>query len=280
MATEGTILSAGDGASRAMPVPEGLVLDVAGHRLEVRHAPNDNEEQVTITGLQIIEPMHFDRCPICLTPNPTSKEHIPPRSVGGRVMTLTCKPCNSDFGGRVEPDLYSWCLDALVNTRASGTGAPGRRRLPTVYRRETQDGQFILLVEGEVDPAVTTMLDAGDLTWEVRLPQMLLVRAAALKSAYLAACLTVRGIPDSPTSRKVRDLLRATRDGASPAEADPDGMLSGVRLARTLRAPREHPVLLGHDPANPSGRHIVLAGRIAVSWPLDDVDPDSLLDVP
>ena len=46
----------------------------------------------------LVDGFTFDLCPICLDPEPTSEEHVPPQSLGGRVMTLTCNRCNNDLG--------------------------------------------------------------------------------------------------------------------------------------------------------------------------------------
>lgn len=51
-------------------------------------------------------------CPICLTPFTTealankslSSEHVPPQSVGGRELLLTCKVCNNSAGTKLDAD--------------------------------------------------------------------------------------------------------------------------------------------------------------------------------
>lgn len=51
-------------------------------------------------------------CPICLDPLPAvavadgrlTAEHVPPKSVGGRELVLTCKPCNNTSGTRLDAD--------------------------------------------------------------------------------------------------------------------------------------------------------------------------------
>lgn len=45
-------------------------------------------------------------CPICLdvvrNPNKLSREHVPPRTIGGKVLCLLCKTCNSSAGQSVD----------------------------------------------------------------------------------------------------------------------------------------------------------------------------------
>ncbi len=51
-------------------------------------------------------------CPICLTPftiealadKRLSAEHVPPKSVGGRELLLTCKVCNNSAGTKLHAD--------------------------------------------------------------------------------------------------------------------------------------------------------------------------------
>ena len=57
-------------------------------------------------------------CPLCLkqfgrVPNLSeivAREHIIPRSLGGRLVTLTCKSCNNSDGTRIESDLVQRVL--------------------------------------------------------------------------------------------------------------------------------------------------------------------------
>src|SRR5690348_9023542 len=59
-------------------------------------------------------PLHrFYVCPICLrafaeealTDGLLTREHAPPRSVGGQRLALTCKSCNSTAGYAADSDL-------------------------------------------------------------------------------------------------------------------------------------------------------------------------------
>lgn len=177
MGIESEIVSVGDGVRRGVPVPAGMTTGLPdGQVLEVRHAAALDAEKFAVRGLRPVNRQQFDRCPICHAPAPTSKEHVPQGSVGGQVMTLTCTACNNGFGSKVESEFSAWCVDALVGTRASGSAAPGRRRMPTIYRRETPDGRFMLLVDRDVDPAVRALMEAGEFMCEFRPPSMPLVQ--------------------------------------------------------------------------------------------------------
>lgn len=69
-------------------------------------------------------------CPLCLRtfdraaledrgPNGLSEEHVVPRSVGGRICTLTCRRCNNTDGSRIDSQLE---LDMRLRQFAAGTG--------------------------------------------------------------------------------------------------------------------------------------------------------------
>lgn len=64
--------------------------------------------QVDFRVLAVATRVEFDRCPICLSPAPTSEEHVPPESLGGTKTTLTCAPCNNGFGSHLEAVLLDW----------------------------------------------------------------------------------------------------------------------------------------------------------------------------
>lgn len=76
-----------------------------------------------------IRPDEYDSptysCPICLTPFTSdalsdgrlSSEHVPPASVGGRQLLLTCKSCNNSSGTKLDADAH---LKELVRSAMSG----------------------------------------------------------------------------------------------------------------------------------------------------------------
>jgi HNH endonuclease len=65
-------------------------------------------------------------CPICLTPftvdaladGRLSSEHVPPESVGGHELVLTCKRCNNSAGTKLDADA---AVKELVRSAMAGT---------------------------------------------------------------------------------------------------------------------------------------------------------------
>jgi hypothetical protein len=212
----------------------------------------------------------FDRCPICLTPDPKDREHVPPEALGGSVMTATCRRCNNQFGTVAESDLVDWYEDALQRVAFSHDEVQGARKTARLLVRATPEGRFVLLPEGVVDPQITDKFDAGatfDLHYSP--PDLRRVRIAALKSAYLGACLVTGEILTTPEADQVRAELLAARDLRRR-----DAMTLGP-AARAIRIARSHgPASPGHvalvhaQPSNNSDPHfaISLAGTLLVSW--------------
>lgn len=74
-------------------------------------------------------------CPICLHAFPTQSlsvgvltdEHVPARSIGGRPLVLTCKPCNTRAGAIL--DIHAEVREAVIDF---ATGATGGRSLRAV----------------------------------------------------------------------------------------------------------------------------------------------------
>jgi len=70
-------------------------------------------------------------CPLCkgafsqeaLASGELTLEHIPPKSVGGRALALTCKPCNNTAGHRVDAALHRRAqVDAFSELLLQGVG--------------------------------------------------------------------------------------------------------------------------------------------------------------
>ena len=57
-------------------------------------------------------------CPICLEvfrdPNELTREHVPPRSTGGKVLCLLCRACNSTAGSSMDAALHERAEAARV----------------------------------------------------------------------------------------------------------------------------------------------------------------------
>jgi hypothetical protein len=71
-------------------------------------------------------------CPICLTPftvealadNRLSAEHVPPKSVGGHELVLTCTVCNNSAGTKL--DAHAKIKEDVRIAMAGGIGRPHR----------------------------------------------------------------------------------------------------------------------------------------------------------
>jgi hypothetical protein len=83
----------------------------------------------------------FYVCPQCLKAFPpeawerefVTREHVPPKNVGGHRLTLTCKPCNNVVGGsdldahmRLEADFYDFVSGNLSEARVHLRTEAGR----------------------------------------------------------------------------------------------------------------------------------------------------------
>ena len=112
---------------------------------------------------------------------------MPQAPLGGSVMTMTCEPCNSLLGSRVETELQDWFDHVLVDLRFAHEDVPGPRKAPKVFFREGRDGSAIFLDEPD-DPEIMKMIRSGTFWLDFRPPDPSRFKLAALKHAYLAAC--------------------------------------------------------------------------------------------
>ena len=74
-------------------------------------------------------PTNFSRCILCLVNPPASKEHIFPKSIGGRFQArILCAPCNNNRCAEIVASIQkdSWYLTALTNLK---------NELPDLYNR-------------------------------------------------------------------------------------------------------------------------------------------------
>lgn len=261
---------------KGLPAIHELDLEAEdGTTMQLRPPRSPGEVTARASLVASIEYAEFPVCPICLTQGPTSREHVPQQTVGGQIRTLTCERCNNGLGSRIETHLLDW-YDHALRASYSSAGVPGRRRGPRLLRRELPSGEFVLFPDvGHADPAVHDMLVSGELTLHVDPLDMQRVRLAAMKHAYLAACLLLGGIPFTDEADRIREALVAARD-ASPRDMLSDcAEADRLVLARTGVAPQGPPLalMLEHVEDGP-GRHVLsLAGTIVVSWPFMDIPP-------
>lgn len=220
-------------------------------------------------------------CPICIDGDPTHKEHVPQKNLGGRAMTTTCQACNNGLGSKVEAELQNWFDHALTRVAFDHDGeVPGKRRAPTIYYRRDEDSDaFALFVDGELTPEVRHMFASGHLNINYREPDPRRYRLALLKHAYLSACLHLRFVPDSKEARAIRAALIAARD--TPRNERPPESEAARRLAvyRSHVGTQGPPLALvarrAADEETEPEVLISLAGALFVSWPFTDLPPGS-----
>ncbi|HSV65286.1 MAG TPA: HNH endonuclease [Mycobacteriales bacterium] len=247
-------------SSLSVNLPDGYVLS-AGRHYDLA-APS-----VQVTTFHEIKSRIFDVCPICGA-LPTREEHVPPLSMGGAFMTKTCEPCNSRLGSYVEADLADWLNDVLTFPTFSADGVRGGRRSGRVFFRITPNGEFIFLMDGRFDPAISIMLEGGRVKIVASFPDVNRYRLALLKHAYLAGCLDC-GIPQADNAELVRGELIAARDARSRHEVPRSPLALGLTVLKLDGHPSvsASPIVKAvAQLADGPCEGVVLAGRVFVSW--------------
>lgn len=229
-----------------------------------------SKNKVEVTAVEVA-PGRFPSCPICLAPNPEAAEHLPPKSMGGVVMTWTCQRCNNDFG-TAEEELRRYLeLEVKVQAEAPGAGPVRGRRSATVALRSTPGrppGAFVK----SAAPDFNDLLISGASQLRVAPLDMDLVRAAALKQAYLAACLHLRAVPTSGAVEGARRILLAARD--RDALSLRCGLAEfAVEAPRWIEAEDVPPVMLIEPASDVAAWLFAFAGRFTTPWPFADVRP-------
>lgn len=246
-----------------------------GSMLEARMPPPAGDE-TTFRALPVLfEFIDLGICPICLTPEPTSREHVPPRSIGGNALILTCERCNNEFGSKYEPHLQGWYEGSIGKVTLSGADVTGRRFAGEYLVRENPAGGFILFQRGKSDPEVDRILQAGA-SFEMTYPEADTARMhiAAVKSAYLAACAAMRGIPRTPRADELRAELLALRDLPRSQRLQLSPLMESIRVARSAAEPAPGDVMLMAGPGADEGttRFVISFNRVfAVDWPLEPI---------
>jgi hypothetical protein len=245
---------------------DGRVLDIASQ-------PMASGGPVEVTVIEEIQGRLFHSCPICWDPA-TDDEHVPPASLGGKIMTRTCGPCNHRLGSHVEADLADWYENALTLPRFGSSGIRGDRKSGRILWRTTPAGEFVLLMNGRYDLAIIDMLKSGQVDLAGLLPDRNRYHLALLKHAYLAACMKF-GVLQGDAADEIRQDLIAARDAAS-RQAVPESRLAlGLTVLRRHQpsSPVTAPVVtaVAHEPTGPC-HGVLLAGRVFVSWSSRPVD--------
>jgi hypothetical protein len=142
-------------------------------------------------------------CPICLTPfavnaladGRLTSEHVPPESVGGRDLLLTCKRCNNSAGTKLDADAAA---KELVQSAMAGQREHRERVKATIGGlRVTGEvhlfgGQYSLVVPGHVNkPGIHDALKSvarrgSSMTVEYRRFSELGAKISWLRAGYLA----------------------------------------------------------------------------------------------
>lgn len=139
-----------------------------GRVLEVAIEPEVGET-VEITMIDEIQARSFESCPICGAPA-TDDEHVPPESIGGKIMTCTCSPCNNGLGRNIEADLADWYDNALTLPKFESPSVRGGRNSSRILWRTTPAGEFVLVIDRGHDPAIIDMLKSGQVDLSGLLP--------------------------------------------------------------------------------------------------------------
>jgi hypothetical protein len=238
-------------------LPDGLHVDVAGDRILLGRTPAPGEVPTVGQAWRPVGYCDFGGvCPLCAVPvseADLSDEHVPPYSVGGIVRTRTCATCNGR-GSRAEAELVRWWAREF-RAKLSTDGVQGARAVGDVLFRLTREGKFAIVASGD---AAAEVLDAarhgsGTVTVTFFGPSEVW-RTALLKSAYLAACVHLGEVPDSPDARWARDTIKSGRFGAG----DLVGVGGDAVPFRVFR-------VTGADPA------AVWVGHVMLPWDRGDV---------
>src|SRR5262249_10565253 len=156
-------------------------------------------------------------CPICRSSQANSREHVPDEALGGHIRTMTCAQCNNGLGAKVEPHLGAYCSGRFQYVRFTTAGLRGTRIVPRVDILTTTGGQFVLV--SRLDPeSQAALAQAKRFGLEFRQRDLSRVKVAALKHAYLAACIALGRIPASAQANNIRRLLMCARDLDRDAE--------------------------------------------------------------
>ncbi|WP_226531843.1 HNH endonuclease [Microbacterium paraoxydans] len=259
---------------RGVPeVSEAVLRLEDGSTLEVR-MPRPVGTERKFQALPVaFEFVDFGVCPICLAPEPRSREHVPPHSVGGSVVTMSCETCNNEFGSKYEPHLRNWYENTIGKVRLSGKSVPGRRSVGEYLLRENASGGFVLFQHGKHDPAVSQILGEQGFEMSYEVVDTTRSHIAAVKTAYLASCVALRAIPQTPRADALRAELLAARDMPRDQRAELGDVARSIKVARSAHEPNPGEiVLMAAADEQPESPMVISFNRVfAVDWPLDPI---------
>lgn len=251
------------------PVPTEFSV---GHEREELTFSKYSSKETGRVDVVLVPRFGFPVCPICLEPDPDEAEHVPPKSLGGKVMTWTCKKCNNDFGP-AEDKLRSFIdLETTAHIEATDRSVPGKRAAKVAFRSSEgrPNGMFIR----SAATGFETILGTGSSKLSVKPLDMALVHASLLKHAYLAACLTNREVPMTAEASGIRAVLVAARNGDADALERAQKALGFEPAVGWIEAQGSPPILLTETQETGELRWMfMLGGRFVVQWPFKDVEP-------
>lgn len=214
-------------------------------------------------------------CPVCLAPftldaladKRLSAEHVPPKSVGGSELLLTCRVCNNSAGTKLDADAKT---KEDVQVAMAGKGLRPHRikamigELTVQGKLHTSDGRYSLQIPPQINKpgtseALRSVARAGTpLTVQHESYSELGARISWLRSGYLAL-FAVAGykLARDPAMQIVREQILncdERRMITFTADAQQDFPFTIRRILRVL-APEWH------------GGWVVQFGRYLVQFP-------------
>lgn len=242
-----------------------------GQDVEVRPTPPPGSQKVRVDVIGELGYFEFGICPVCVTNAADSREHLPPQAMTGRVRTMTCTPCNSLLGSRVDDEFSMWCNGALGRVEISNekAGVRGSRRLPPTCFGRATDGRFVIVVLGEGTPAEKQILNSGEFDLLVTKLDERRYRIGALKQIYLAYCLLKRQVPYDPLSIAVRSALVAARDAPNNRSVPKSQIAADLAMSRSLLEPSDPAVALckAFPESGKPWEGAIFARSVAIAWP-------------
>jgi hypothetical protein len=151
-----------------------------------------------------------------------TEDHFPPQSVGGSRTILTCKPCNSSYGGNMDYALKEYLEfkrflskkeKASYPTKVSYSGTQGKYNLRLYW----ENGILIKEIDFKKYPLIQKWLLAPNanrnLTFETLAPSEVVIQKALLRAAYLH-CFSNWGYDFiySETAKRMRRVLEGKEE--------------------------------------------------------------------
>lgn len=259
----------GTTGDRTRPTLDEVTLSTSAGDMTFRSPRPSNAVEVSVRKVKISGYREFLVCPVCLSANPSSVEHVPPHSIGGGAITKTCERCNNEFGSRIEPHLLDW-YDHAIRATFAGDGVPGDRQGPRLLHRENENGEFGFFFDrGRIDPGISQILEGSAFDMTFSAPDPGRVQVAILKSAYIAACIILEQIPVSDRAVAIREELAAALATPRNHRLEAGPIAESIRAHRTYRPATRGEVSLVVEPGDPPTFLVSLADVLVVDWPLE-----------